>query len=469
MKKLIFFELNEVPWFIIHDFIKKNPQSALAFLTKHSFQAETFTEDINPLSPWITWPSVHRGVADQLHGILEFGQPLADVNLKYPPIWDILAAHGKKIGIFGSLHSYPLPTETQNYPFYLPDSFALDPQCKPEVLKIFQRFNLSMSRLSGRNVASQVNWKQGLELLQYHQALGLKYKTFFDLGAQLLHEKFNSARKSRRRVYQGSVGFDIFLKQLRQTQPDFCTFFTNHVASAMHRYWIAAYPEHYKEKQYDRAWIKNYRHEIDFAMKKADEMLNCLIQFIQKKPEYRLLIMSSMGQEAVVHEPIKTQVYLDNTALFLTRLGLPEGAAVQLPCMLPRVNFKVDAEYITLFRQKLSALMIGSKPLNVIEGKDGFFRLKFGIPNIAEESVSLEGVIYPFAHLGLKNTVIEDKSASCAYHIPQGSLLYYCQGKPSERVFPQKISTLAIAPSILEFFNLKSAQYMQAPLPELVF
>lgn len=217
MKKLIFFELNEVPWFIIHEFVKKNPNSALAFLSKCSLQAETFTEDTYPLSPWITWPSVHRGVADQLHGILEFGQPLEEVNLKYPPIWKILAEHGKKIGIFGSLHSYPMPAETQNYFFYMPDSFAQDPQCKPEVLKIFQQFNLSMSRQSGRNVASQVHWKQGLELIRYHQALGLSSKAFFELGKQLLHERLNTARKSRRRVYQGSVSFSIFLKQLRQT------------------------------------------------------------------------------------------------------------------------------------------------------------------------------------------------------------------------------------------------------------
>lgn len=235
----------------------------------------------------------------------------------------------------------------------------------------------------------------------------------------------------------------------------------------MHRYWIAAYPEHYKENRYDQVWIKNYRHEIDFAMKKADQMLLHLIRFVQEKPEYRLLIVSSMGQEAVIHEPIQSQVYLDNTELFFQQLNLPSGAAVQLPCMLPRVNFKVKPEYVDFFRQKLSTLIIGSKPLNFSEGKDGFFGLKFGIPNVVEDSVILAGANYTFAQLGLKNTPIEDKSASCAYHIPEGSLLYYDKHKPSGAFFSRKISTLSIAPSILQFFNLKPALYMQPAVPEL--
>ena len=35
--------------------------------------------------------------------------------------------------------------------------------------------------------------------------------------------------------------FDAFMSSLIREKPDFCTFFTNHVASSMHRFWEASF------------------------------------------------------------------------------------------------------------------------------------------------------------------------------------------------------------------------------------
>ena len=43
-----------------------------------------------------------------------------------------------------------------------------------------------------------------------------------------------------RRTYQAGLAFDIFINFLQSTKPAFATFFTNHVASSMHRFWAAA-------------------------------------------------------------------------------------------------------------------------------------------------------------------------------------------------------------------------------------
>ena len=44
----------------------------------------------------------------------------------------------------------------------------------------------------------------------------------------------------------------------------FSTFFTNHLASAMHRYWEASYPDDYKKNIQDPKWINKYKYSQFF-------------------------------------------------------------------------------------------------------------------------------------------------------------------------------------------------------------
>src|ERR1041384_8147474 len=109
MKKVILFELNEVPLRIVQYFIHARPDSTLARLFPRAKKFETVTEDAGELSPWITWPSLHRGVPNSKHYIQNFGQPVDEVDREFPPIWKLLADKGISVGVFGSLHTYPPP------------------------------------------------------------------------------------------------------------------------------------------------------------------------------------------------------------------------------------------------------------------------------------------------------------------------------------------------------------------------
>src|SRR6266853_981744 len=270
-KKIVLFELNEVPFRIFDEFCKWRPRSTLAKILPHCSQYQTFSEDRGSLSPWKTWPTVHRGVNDELHLIHDFGQDLRDVDREYPPIWQILSKSGITTGVCGSLHSYPMPEDLHGFKFYLPDTFAAGSECFPRNLSLFQDFNLSMARDSARNVDSRVPWGSALRLLAVSRDLGLRLETFADVGRQLVSERLRQSRLVRRRTYQSVLAFDIFMKQLVDTKPMFATFFTNHVASSMHRYWAAVFPQDYATFEYDERWVKTYRHEIEFSMAKCDE------------------------------------------------------------------------------------------------------------------------------------------------------------------------------------------------------
>ena len=43
-------------------------------------------------------------------------------------------------------------------------------------------------------------------------------------------------------MVQPVISFDLYLKYLKNTKPEFSTFFTNHVAGMMHRYWKYLFP-----------------------------------------------------------------------------------------------------------------------------------------------------------------------------------------------------------------------------------
>ena len=58
----------------------------------------------------------------------------------------------------------------------------------------------------------------------------------------------------------------MFLSGLEK-RPDLSVFFTNHVASTMHRFWEATYPNDYKKQISSDSWIKTYKNEIPYAMK----------------------------------------------------------------------------------------------------------------------------------------------------------------------------------------------------------
>ena len=83
------------------------------------------------LSPWVTWPTMHRGVPNVEHEITDLGQNLTNVNKEFPSVQNILAGQGIKVGVFGSLQSYPLPKNLDNFSFYVPDTFAAGEECFP--------------------------------------------------------------------------------------------------------------------------------------------------------------------------------------------------------------------------------------------------------------------------------------------------------------------------------------------------
>ncbi|WP_128891511.1 hypothetical protein [Erythrobacter sp. HKB08] len=467
-KKTIFYELNEVPRRIFEHFAKLPEMNALGRLAAHARKYETVAEDTGHLSPWITWPTLHRGVINEEHGISDFGMDLSHVNRELPPIWSLLKNAGKKVGVFGSLHSYPLPADANEYAFFVPDTFAAGPECFPQKYEAFQQFNISMVEQNALNVKSGIPLRGAVDFLRRAPGLGLRPATVGKIGKQLASERIIKDRIVRRRTSQTQIAFDFFLQALAADKPDASFFFTNHVASSMHRYWPALFPQDYEAGRFSEDWASQWAGEIPFAIREANSQLSDLMRFCDRNPGFQLVVTTSMGQAAVEdRKPVNTAVTISNLSRLMAAMGLAEGEWDRRPSMAPQYNVWVSEDARQRLVQKLGALDIGGHHIDVQDLGSGVLRLELKAENIDDLVVTFEGDKVDPGSFGFTNLHLQDAAGANAYHIPEGLMMIYDPQDLGERseFESHRISTTEVAPSILQAFGVDRPGYMRAPQP----
>ncbi len=459
-KRIILFELNEVPFRVIDDFVSKRPDSSFSYALSRSSQYRTHAPDAT-LSPWITWPTVHRGVDQSVHGIEQLGQDVSVVDQQHPPLWQTLAGRGIRVGVFGSLHSYPVPGDLKGYSFYVPDTFAADASCFPSSVDAFQRLNLHLARASARNVSRQIPFRDALDVVRHLPSLGLGSRTLWELAYQIVTERVRPWTRIRRRTMQAVAGFDVFYRLLSKKTPAVATFFSNHVASSMHRYWAATYPDDYAVNEFSTEWRDRYTGEIDRAMQHADRMLGRLIRFAQGDQRYSVWVLSSMGQAASEARPMLTQLYITDVKRFVTALGVGSVSQwEQRASMLPVTSLYItDGSARHTFRESLLALRLAGQPVEWDERGAGFFSITLGQPNLANDDIKAQvgAVAYAPEQIGISAVEIEDQAASSGYHVPEGSLVAYDPADQAPDRSRREISTTDILRMILDVVGLPPA------------
>lgn len=464
-RKIVLFEINEVPYRILDHYVEHHPQSALARTLKKCTQYETTTTDTCSLSPWITWPSLHRGVNNETHDIMHLGQNLEGPDSKYPPIWKVLVDGGVSTGVFGPLHSWPLPSDAERYSFYLPDTFSPTPESHPDALTSFQNFNLVMARESAGNVSTHVDVGSLMQFMVRAPGLGLRPQTLLSVAKQLFDERVEPWKRTRRRTYQSVLAFDLYMKQLKRHKPSFSNVFSNHVASAMHRYWAALFPGDFDELELGEDWQKQYRGEIDYAMDWFDSFYSRLVAFADKNPEYIIVAASSMGQAATWGAQIDTQLYLRDLNTFMKTAGLSDAQWTKRPAMDPTVSILVDVDHIEKFKNFMLNLRICGEPIKASEKDGGFFDLHFGQSDLDPNSkfITLRGEPIPHTDLGMEIIEVEDECGSTGYHIPEGILFTYDPQNPVPSTERRQVNATDIAPALLDHFGLEIPSYMSRP------
>ena len=156
---------------------------------------------------------------------------------------------------------------------------------------------------------------------------------------QLVKEKVNSKYKSRRSLIQNMLGFDLFLKNVYEHKPTFCTYFTNHVAGMMHRFWYDYFPDDFEIAPRMQSDFK--KQSIIKALDIADNQIKVLLEFA-KNNDYNIWIASSMGQNFIKTEVHNKKIFLEEPKRFLRTLDLDSSNYNFLPSMYPDINIEGD-------------------------------------------------------------------------------------------------------------------------------
>lgn len=477
-RKLLLFEMNEVPWRVIDDFAGRHPRSRLAALLARAKQLETICEDQVELDPWTSWPTLHRGVIDEQHGIRHLGQSLERAD-RYPPVWELLMRDGRSVGVFGSLHSSRMPADLDAYAFYVPDFFADQPFVHPPELAAFQEFNLRMTRRSARNVDAGIPLRSAEAFLLAYVKRGLHWRTVGRLAAALAAEAVHKHRKTRRRSLQPLLALDTFLPLVARSRPEFATFYTNHVAANMHRFWAAGFPDDVAENPMPMDWRRKYAGEIEYAMHVLDDMLGRL-RVLADRGDYLLVAASSIGQAAVPATRITGFTTITDLERFMARLGVPRGAWQQKPAMVPCLSVRVDPARADRFEAALRALAIGGHPVRSArrEGDAPFTYERFGDGfhlfvyfeelDLARLGATLGDAALDAGQLGLGFFRHDEEVACSGRHTPFGALLVYDPRHAASSGRRSVISTLQLAPALLGHFGITPPAYMAPCDPDLL-
>ncbi len=292
--KLFIFEFDGGSWNVIEPLLSQGKLPNLKRLMIDGaygvLQSET------PIFSPRIWTSIYTGKKPSVHGA-EFFVPSSMVRQKR--LWDIFSENGLKVGVFGSLVTWP------PYPincFMIPSIFATGTETYPDEYSVFQE--VAHSERSSIHKGHKKGWgiKRLKDLFEKHailKSIGVSSETFSAVFRYLISEKGLRLqvrdRYWRKAFIHLQMSADVFLHLYHRFQPDFATFH-NHLCDAVsHRYWDCFEPQHFHNVSSKDG--KKYGMVIPNAYIHTDKMLGRILSHLD--PFTTVIVVSDHGMEAL--------------------------------------------------------------------------------------------------------------------------------------------------------------------------
>lgn len=457
-RRLVVLEANEVPRRVLAEHIRREPSSALAHLVGIGQLCETeVTERLDrELYPSQTWYSMNSGVPHEQHGVYWYGDPKPEA---FPLYWQVAAGAGRRVGLVNTLHSSPMREQCSEgeYAYVIPDCFAEDADTEPVRYRRFQELNLRLTRASGRN--SHLDLGPGDLLAGVSlPALGVRPATMARLAKLGGDVALGRVNKERLRIAQSMILADMFLHLGRRHDPDLAVLFTNHVASAMHRYWFALYPDDWDAAHYPSDWVERYRGEVPAAMRALDDMAAALWRWCERTDRI-LVLCASMGQAgspgldtsdrgaAVVRDPER----------FARALGV-EAAFEVGSAMVPQIHYDFSND-TTAATTAETIRQLEPDPERIrVDQNQATLTVTYHLGDLSDGVLRLGGVGVPLDECGVVWESIDDHRSGI--HDPHGVFLVAGAGAPR---LPPVIDALDVAPLMLDVLGVEPTPVMRSP------
>jgi hypothetical protein len=432
MRNMLVLEINEVPWKLLDRFKGKFRHIDKFFDNSHTLT--NVAVDSGELSPWITWPTFHRGMPKEVHGIKNLGQDPS--TFSGVPIWEEYRNKDYNIGLFGSLQSWPA-SDPGDGGFFVPDTFAHDAKTVPASMEQLQEFNLALTALNKRTVSPT-------SLLNKHTlkvVASMKKKTLARAGLEIAGMALNRQRSARMPIFQGIIMWDAFKDPYNPVDPPaFSTFFTNHVASMMHRFWADVFPEDFgREASNHSVNVKS----MEFALRVVDTIIGDAMSYSQISRDLIVVFASSMGQDAIHRDSYEgAQLLVKDVHRLFDWFKINRSMYTPLLAMAPQTAVRVHNHSIRQsIKDKLEeCFTVNGNPVFTVDKGDGDTSLcistRMPPRRDMEAGIMIRATDYGPLTTDWKTAgmeVLRIDNPGTGYHVPEGAMAIYGDGiKPDD-------------------------------------
>jgi hypothetical protein len=462
--RVLVLEINEISWELMQPWLGRGELPNFRRIQERGAWTQTWTDEPGGpdglLEPWVTWTTFYTGVPHTEHGVKFLEQPTETIRAKR--LWEVVAAAGKKIGIFGSSSSWPPPAVDG---FVIPGSFSPDAQTYPESLRPIQELNLRHTRAhapGSNGVGLAASTLNAVRLIRH----GLSPSTMMSVLRCLVEIKRHPDREWKKVSLQPIVNFAFFSKLYRRHRPDFATFHTNHVAHYQHRFFRAWRPELFPDETEERE-VRRFGDAISYGYQVADRLLARFMKLADKQPDLILCVASSMGQKPYI--PAKYDKIAPPTCRLRSIDRLVDILGLQGQCdyfstMAPQWNLRIrdDQSRQKVTRHLLSARYQpqGKSMYSVTEVADAIVLTPISHHGVDESSIcsfpTLPGApSIPFGELVIQ----ADDTRKSGCHDPVGMLAFY--GAPVRRGSFPTINNVDVAPTLLNLLGVAAPKAMK--------
>lgn len=471
-RKVLLLEFNEIHWAIVDRLIGRHGSDFLpnfARLRSHgAWTVQSAVERAPLLDPWVTWVTLHTGVPPQVHGASVLEQSSATLQARRS--WQYVHEAGLKVGVFGSISSYP-PQPVRG--FMIPGPFAPGNETFPPALEPVQWINRSQTRAHGGASASQgalSSLKNGAKLLQ----LGLRLRTIGKIALQLLRERRDPHARWRRVCLQPLLNFDIFAKQYRAARPHFATLHSNHAAHFMHHYWRAWDDGEFPVKASPEEKAR-YGDAIPTGYQLCDQLLGQAMALLDD--DTVLVLASSMGQQPFISDKYsagKIVVRVKDIEALLKLAGR-HGITEVVQTMVPQWNLTIRdgarrAQVIRFFEQVMRQQgEVRERGFAVQETHDQLTITPLGLAR-NDLPVTYDFTLADGRHLQMPLTelfAMDTPTVKQGMHHPDGLLAFYGRGVRAG-VRLDDCTNLDVAPTLLTLMGVAVPDAMQGRVLEVL-
>ncbi|EDY85648.1 conserved hypothetical protein [gamma proteobacterium HTCC5015] len=345
MKKLIFWEVNEINFDYVQSYIEQGELPHWKQAIEKFGLNTTLSEQVyEQIEPWIQWPTVRTGMDYSEHQVFRLG----DMALsEAPQHWEQLEQAGFSVAAVSPING---ANRTQKSPFWLPDPWVDTPVSGGPFA---HRITAALRQAVNDNSEEKLTMASIAAVME-----GLMTRAKASSWLRYVKGVFGAVKRQHwsKAVVLDRLLSDVFIALWKKHQPDFSVLFLNGGAHVQHHYMCSAAP--YKGKASNPEW---YVPEGVDPLLEMLQMYDEVLADLLKLSNTRLMIATGMQQ--VPYEDVAYYWRLRDHAAFLQKIGIDH---VRVQPRMTRdflVEFKTERETNEAERKLLNVVTDDGKPL----------------------------------------------------------------------------------------------------------